>query len=405
MRPTPSLAAPLMAALLASPAAAQEVIDVLSGDDRFDSFAETLRDTGLSDELSGPLTVFAPTDEAFLRLPEALRDRLDDPEARDLLRRIAALHVITSGPHESDDLPVEMQALADDARIVVTFTAGALTLRPAQPDDVSAAEAAMRARAVTEARVRVGDIRAGDAIIHGIDMVLLPPDLDDRLAALDAQSPADGDGAQAAADGDGDRTDFATQIASSDDGETVDIRPDGGTADLVPLQDDDAPVIADVMEESDPVPEPQVFVYDPDERPTDDRPAPTPEVADVDELPGEIVTLPPSDAPTSLPVAESDAPTETEGPPGIDLAARVISVMDLIGQPVRDGAGAELGEVVDVLISMDGANARTLVYAETEGVLSLNAVGFGEPDTVRVDMRRVAVDPVDGTVIVQGDAD
>jgi sporulation protein YlmC with PRC-barrel domain len=284
-----------------------------------------------------------------------------------------------------------MEALAEGGRLVVTYTGGALTLRPAPAEDAAAAEAAMRARAVTEARVRVGDIRLGDVILHGIDMVLLPPDLEDRLAALDAESAAI---VAVAPEPD----DFAEQVAATDDGPTVDVVPDETVPVLVPevVETPDPVDPAPVTEEDDVVAgagEVEVFVYDPES----DMAA----------------------APEDVPVARTDAPAPrlpepelaedvradmeaVEGDrPAIDLAGETISVVDLVGQPVRDGGGGQLGEVVDVLISLDDAVARTLVYAEESGGSSLDAIGIGEAETVRVDMRDVSVDPVDGSVIVE----
>jgi sporulation protein YlmC with PRC-barrel domain len=299
-----------------------------------------------------------------------------------------------------------MEALAEGGRLVVTYTGGALTLRPAPAEDAAAAEAAMRARAVTEARVRVGDIRLGDVILHGIDMVLLPPDLEDRLAALDAESAAI---VAVAPEPD----DFAEQVAATDDGPTVDVVPDETVPVLVPevVETPDPVDPAPVTEEDDVVAgagEVEVFVYDPESdmaaAPEDVPVART----DARDQPGDVVTLPATDAPAPrLPEPElaEDVPADMEAVegdrPAIDLAGETISVVDLVGQPVRDGGGGQLGEVVDVLISLDDAVARTLVYAEESGGLSLDAIGIGEAETVRVDMRDVSVDPVDGSVIVE----
>ena len=390
----------------AGPVFAQDLTDRLKDDGRFDAFAELLRETEVAASVPGPATIFAPTDEAFRRLPAALTERLDDPVAAEVRRRLASRHVVPSGAYPSDDLPVEMEVLAEDLRLVVTYTRGALTLRPSQTDDTPAAAATMRARAVTEARVRVGDIRAGDVILHGIDMVLLPPDLDDSLAALPAGQGAETEAAPQTPDAAPD-DDFAEQIAESDDGQPVSIVPEGSAEDLAPAHDGEGEAS-----------EAEVFVYEPEPETTADPTPPsqpsaataTQSDAPAPDLPGEIIALPSSASPEpDLPERTADEPSEQAQPdeapaPSIDLAGEVISVVDLVGQPVRDGSGGELGEVVDVLISLDDATARTLVYAEAGGAIDLSAIGLGEEETVRVDMRRVSVDPVDGSVIVQGDA-
>jgi uncharacterized surface protein with fasciclin (FAS1) repeats len=369
----------LLFAAAAPQVAAQTLAESLAGDDRFDVFVNALRETGLDARIDGPATVFAPTDEAFQRMPVALRDRLGDPAAADILRRTVALHVFPGGAYASDNLPVEMDVLAEDARLVVTYTRGALTLRPAQPDDTPAAEAAMRARAVTEARVRVGDIRAGDVTVHGIDMVLLPPDLDDRLAALEAgeEDPS---------------------AATTDDRQAA-VDEAGGDLDVVVIDPEPAETaIVTTTPDPEPVQEDDVFVYGPDSTPSAPAPA-----AVAPQPPADVAaTLPEQPEQTGSAAAQPDRGEGAEGD-RIDIVGELISVMDLVGQPVRDGEGAELGEVTDVLISLDGAEARTLVYAEGGGLL--DTVGLSEAETVQVDMGRIAVSPVDGAVVVEGDAD
>ena len=153
------------------------------GDARFGTFAAALRATGFADP-AGVGTVFAPTDEAFDRVGEGLLGRLDDPGMEGVLRDVVALHLVPEERHASDDLPVEMGTLADGLRLVVTYTLGTLTLRPAPVDAAASADAALAARAATEARI--GDVEAGGRLVHGIDMVMLPPDLDARIAAAEA---------------------------------------------------------------------------------------------------------------------------------------------------------------------------------------------------------------------------
>jgi uncharacterized surface protein with fasciclin (FAS1) repeats len=371
--------------LLTSTAAqAAPLAQVLAEDGRFGAFAEGLAETDLLArfEAEGGGTVVAPTDEAFRRMPAALRDRLDRPGAEAALRRILALHLIPSGPHPSDDLPVEMQPLDGDERIVVTYTRGALTLRVAPPDDVAAAEAALGQRAVSEARVRVGDVRTDAAIVHGIDQVLLPYGLEDLLEELGD------DGAEAArvAPAEEDREPDEVALAS----EPAGSEPSAETG--------EADVFFYGAETADaPEPEPQPATDEPatavvvltDDAPAEPAPEPSaPEVA--------VAVEPP--APEAEAVAEDDAAGDA-----IPLVSEVVSVADLIGQPVRDGAGAEIGEVVDVLIALDDAEARTLVYAPSPGLVDMSAIGLRTPEETRVDLGDVAIDPLDGAVIVESD--
>ena len=393
----------------------------LSEDGRFSYFAAALAEVDL-DDAPEPLTVFAPTDEAFARLPEGLLERLDAPAAAEVLREIVAIHLVPEGPHEADDLPVRMPTLVADTDLVVTYTRGVLTLRPAPTDDAADAETALAARAATESRVRLGDVSMTGALVHGVDMVMLPTDLDDLLSAAEAAradgpavvgetpDPAHSTGAPARPD------DFAEQVAEVDDGPTVAVIPDGDAAVDPPAQDDARTLSIVRIEPTESAPEPDptdtrtttVTIDAPREAPTSEPEEPT-------SPPGRLVTLPPDAAPvpdpevteappdpTSDPGAGSDAPPDA---PAIDLAAEVVGVAELIGRPVRDPSGAELGRVADVLISLDGGVVRAFVYERDGGALSLDAFGLGTPETVRVDATEVQIDPLDGSVVVPGGAD
>ncbi|WP_167766956.1 PRC-barrel domain-containing protein [Jannaschia formosa] len=96
---------------------------------------------------------------------------------------------------------------------------------------------------------------------------------------------------------------------------------------------------------------------------------------------------------------------ETVEVPVIGLTADVVSVADLIGQPVRDPVGETLGEVVDVLIDLQGAEARTLVYAPSPGFVDLSAIGLQEAEKIRVDVVELVIDPLDGAVILMEGAE
>jgi transforming growth factor-beta-induced protein len=114
---------------------------------------------GLGEALSGPgpLTVFAPTDEAFAKLPKGTVESLIRPENREKLATILKYHVVAGR--------VSL-AKAIEAGEAVTLQGGKIT---AKFDD---------------GRVRIGpatllaaDINASNGVIHVIDQVLLPPEV------------------------------------------------------------------------------------------------------------------------------------------------------------------------------------------------------------------------------------
>ena len=396
---------------------AQTVPDALADDVRFSVLADFMASADLDlARDNAPLTIFAPTDEAFARLPEGVVDRLGAAGGADDLRDVLSLHVVPGGPFGSQNIPVEMQTLSGD-RLAATYTSGALTLRIAPPDGTETLQPVVTARAANEARVVFGDVPGGErGVVHGIDRVLLPPDFSLESAGSGAESaaPTANDSSGQNADGD-----FVADIAEVDTGDTV----------ALPKAEDNAtPSATDTS--------------DAGAAPTDEggkvvtvtiRGAAEGEGPSGDECrtkAGDIVTLPAPDAPAPAeqtaenePRAGTDtAPAASQGGSAhgggatddrstasqsgdgggaaedgraIDLTDARVSVTDLLGQPVRAADGTARGTVGDFLVSLSGARVQTLVIEIEDGLF-----GLGDPETQRVDVRDVSVDPVDGAVVL-----
>ncbi len=126
---------------------------VAAGD--FTTLVDLVQQAGLADELSGagPLTVFAPTDEAFAAVPQETLDALaEDPEQ---LERVLLYHVV--------DGEVTSDQVADGA--------SAATL--AGPEVAFVVdESGVK---VNDGTVVSADVMASNGVIHVIDTVLLPP--------------------------------------------------------------------------------------------------------------------------------------------------------------------------------------------------------------------------------------
>jgi uncharacterized surface protein with fasciclin (FAS1) repeats len=145
-------------ALAAPPERAESeksIVDIVTEDGRFTTLGAALEQAGLVDQLQGegPFTVFAPTDEAFARLPQGtLEDLFANPEA---LTDILLYHV------------VDGQVTAAD--ITGMDTATALTGKTldivVDGDTVE----------VNGANVLTPDLEASNGIVHIIDTVLMPP--------------------------------------------------------------------------------------------------------------------------------------------------------------------------------------------------------------------------------------
>ena len=141
------------AAALATPAFADDIVDVAIGAGSFETLVAAVQAAGLEDTLrgEGPFTVFAPTDDAFAALPEGTVEALlADPDA---LAAILTYHVVP-GAVMSTDLSDGMEAETVNGQ-TVTITLG---------------DAVM----VNDATVTTADIEATNGVIHVIDTVLLP---------------------------------------------------------------------------------------------------------------------------------------------------------------------------------------------------------------------------------------
>ncbi len=152
----------LGAALIASPLAfatsadAADIVDTAVGAGQFNTLVAAVEAADLVETLKGegPFTVFAPTDEAFGRLPEGTVENLLKPENKEQLVAVLTYHVIP-GRIESADVVGKTQQVAtvQGSEVSVDGT-----------DGVS----------VDDANVIQADIDADNGIIHVIDQVILP---------------------------------------------------------------------------------------------------------------------------------------------------------------------------------------------------------------------------------------
>lgn len=152
----------LIASVLASaipPARAAEKKDIVEtavAAGQFHTLATALRAAGLADTLKsgGPFTVFAPTDDAFKKLPPGALDNLLKPESKEKLKEILLYHVV-SGQLTS----------AQVAKLMSAKTLAGQNVR------ISAGQQGVM---IDNARVVQPDVAASNGIIHAIDTVLLP---------------------------------------------------------------------------------------------------------------------------------------------------------------------------------------------------------------------------------------
>jgi uncharacterized surface protein with fasciclin (FAS1) repeats len=140
------------------------IFEIVNKDNRLGTLAMAINLAGL-DEASqqpGSITVFAPSNEAFSKVPQESVERLTDPQNKNELAQLLSYHVIgyiavTSSELSVMSLPVRLQTLTGD---FITVSKQGNQLK------------------INDASVVQSDIRASNGIVHIIDTVLIPTSSD-----------------------------------------------------------------------------------------------------------------------------------------------------------------------------------------------------------------------------------
>jgi uncharacterized surface protein with fasciclin (FAS1) repeats len=132
------------------------VLDVAKQKGNFNTLAKAIEAAGLQEALTanGPVTIFAPTDEAFAKLPPEQLEALLRPENKDQLVKILTHHVVPGKALEADDLKRTR------------------TAKTGAGEEVKLELVRGRLR-VDGARV-TGDYNAANGVVVAVDSVLLP---------------------------------------------------------------------------------------------------------------------------------------------------------------------------------------------------------------------------------------
>ena len=144
------------------------VVEAAMGTGMHETLVTAVKAAGLVETLSGPgpFTVFAPTDDAFAKLPDGTVATLVRPENKGQLTGILTYHVVP-GTVSSADLRALVRSNGGSATIE-TVAGGTLTARMAG-DTLTITDAAGRSSAVTKA-----DVAVSNGVIHVTDGVFLP---------------------------------------------------------------------------------------------------------------------------------------------------------------------------------------------------------------------------------------
>jgi uncharacterized surface protein with fasciclin (FAS1) repeats len=135
-----------------------DIVDTAIAAGSFKTLTAALDAAGLVDALraEGPFTVFAPTDEAFAKLPAGTVESLLAPENRDKLVRILTYHVVKGKVTANDVMKIDSaEALSGDELSIAANKSGVH---------------------IDNAMVVQPDIEASNGVIHVIDTVLIPAD-------------------------------------------------------------------------------------------------------------------------------------------------------------------------------------------------------------------------------------
>ena len=134
------------------------IVDVASNTEGFSTLVAAVGAADLGDTLNseGPFTVFAPTDDAFAALPPGVLDALLLPENKDTLAKILTYHVVPGAVMAADVTDGDVATV--EGQTVTLSTADGVT--------------------VNGATVIQADVVADNGVIHVIDAVILPPDVD-----------------------------------------------------------------------------------------------------------------------------------------------------------------------------------------------------------------------------------
>ena len=133
----------------------KDIVAVASGNGSFNTLVAAVKAAGLVETLqgTGPFTVFAPTDEAFAKLPKGTVEDLLKPENKEKLVAVLTYHVVPG------------KVMAADVKTMKAKTVNGKSL------DVKVTDGAVT---VDNAKVVKTDVPASNGVIHVIDTVVLP---------------------------------------------------------------------------------------------------------------------------------------------------------------------------------------------------------------------------------------
>jgi uncharacterized surface protein with fasciclin (FAS1) repeats len=139
----------------------QNIVQVASDDDSFSTLVAAVKAAGLVETLSGtgPFTVLATNNSAFGKVPSDVLEKLLMPNNKDALTQILTYHVISGKVDSSTIITMSSADTVEGSSIMIETDGNNVMLN-------------------SNTKVLKADIAASNGIIHCIDSVLMPADLD-----------------------------------------------------------------------------------------------------------------------------------------------------------------------------------------------------------------------------------
>lgn len=133
-----------------------DIVDTAAKAGTFNTLLAAAKAAGLVDALKGdgPLTVFAPTDEAFAALPEGTVESLLKPENKEQLKQVLLYHVVSGKVMAEQAVKLESAPTLAGVDLTLMVKDGTLM--------------------IDNASVVAADVMASNGVIHVIDAVLIP---------------------------------------------------------------------------------------------------------------------------------------------------------------------------------------------------------------------------------------
>jgi uncharacterized surface protein with fasciclin (FAS1) repeats len=134
----------------------QDIVDTAASNGSFTTLVAAIQAAGLAETLrgEGPFTVFAPTDEAFAKLPAGTVENLLLPENKDQLIAILTYHVVSGKVTSSQVVKLNSATTVNGQDVEISIDKNIVM--------------------IDGATVSAADVMASNGVIHVIDEVILP---------------------------------------------------------------------------------------------------------------------------------------------------------------------------------------------------------------------------------------